>query len=463
MARGKKTKEPRDKNKPGLPVNLIAEKSLLGALLRGADGYFQICDSVSADCFSLEIHQKIYAAIADACQTYGQISIPVLASKLPTEDEEGKPVESYLYVMMDQAIENNHHPGEFAETVAEIAQRRRLIVLSEKMIERARDPDLTRQAIDIASEAELTLLDIMRVSSPQRPKKITDVAEQVMKAASDAFQSEVLPGFTTGLKGLDEILGLILGGDLGFIIASQGDGKSTLAAQIGMHIAKNRPVFMSQHELSDEQVAARELAALSGVSVGKIQEGAFDQFQYEQIRDAQDQLRASQFWILDTPDITVRQLKSHILAMKRSVGLGAVLVDQLDKVRASMRYTDRFERMAEITRDLKSLAKETKVPIIALAQRTRGAQRRDDPTPDILDADAPSIERDADWVIGLWQRASWLRRNRPSDPDEVAKWKLEIEECSDQAEVICLKRRRGKAFEQRKLRWIGAITRFEDI
>jgi len=242
---------------------------------------------------------------------------------------------------------------------------------------------------------------------------------------------------------------------------------SSLGAQVGMNVAKGgAPVLMVQMEMSDEQIAARELAQLSGLSVTKIQVGGFEFDDYDRLRSANDALVASNFWILECDQLSLAQIESQILTMKRLHGCALVIVDQLDKIKADGKHRDKFERLAEVTKGLKSISKRLKIPIICLAQRTRGAQRRDNPTPSILDADAPSIERDADLCIAVFRKYSWLMQNKPSFgpkyQEEMDKWNLERDACVNEAEIICLKRRRGKAFEQRKFTWDGAFTRFID-
>ncbi|HSV24658.1 MAG TPA: DnaB-like helicase C-terminal domain-containing protein [Xanthobacteraceae bacterium] len=322
-----------------------------------------------------------------------------------------------------------------------------------------------RSPEEISAEAALTLQEIMTCASPIRPKKIGDIAGEVLRHASAAKSGEALHGLNTGIAALDAILGLMLGGDLGAIIASQGDGKTVLATQIGAHAAEaGRPVLFEQLEMSDEQMGARELAAASGIPVNHIHEGAFDAFQWEQIVEAERHLRTLPFHIIDTEETTVRQIESQALTMQRMGGLSLVIIDQLDKIKAVGKYRDRFERMAEITRDLKKMAKRLKVPVLVLAQRTRGAQRRDDATPHVLDADAPSLERDCDWILGLWQVSNWMRQNKPDSRkvSDYEDWNTKIRQLEGKAEIIILKRRRGRAFQQCELRFEGARMRFAE-
>lgn len=438
----------------------VNERNFIGCLLRSPHEFWAVNDIVTADQFQIAHHRAIFEAIRDLSERGKQVTITALQANLPEEFEEAGPAIGVLMALKESAAEAGS-ATDYAPFLAERSALKRLDALAVWLRKETGKND--RQAEDISAEASLRLHAIMAVSSPMRPKPIGEVAGLVARHANSAQMGEVVSGINTGISSLDEILGLMLGADLGAIIASQGDGKSALAAQIGIHAAKSgRPVLFVQMEMSDEQMAARELAAASGISVNQIHEGAFDAFQWEEVVRAEKELRDMPFHIIDAEEMTVRQIKAQALGMQRGAGLSMVIIDQLDKVRAEGKPRDRFERMAEITRDLKKLAKFLKVPVIVLAQRTRGAQRRDDPTPDVLDADAPSLERDCDWIIGLWQRKNWLRRNKPDGRSEaeMTTWQSDMFRCKDQAEVICLKRRRGKAFEQRTLRFHGATMRF---
>lgn len=354
---------------------------------------------------------------------------------------------------------------DFADQIAELASRRQIIIACESASKAARVGDLN--AIDIAGDMESCLLDIMKTSAPKRPVKIADLVNGVRSTAASTRESGKMPGFDTGIGALDEIAGLIMPGDLWAIIASQGEGKTSLATQIGMRAAQTRPVLMVELEMAGEQVAARELAAESGITVRAIHEGSYNKAEGDFLNQATLDLAKPDFWILDDPKLSVRQIRSHALAMKRTTGLGCLIIDHLRLIRSETRnIRDRWERQAEVTGDLKILAKELGIPVIILAQRTRTAQRRDDPTPMVDDADAPSLDQDCDTIIGLWRRETWLRRNKPhpnSKQEDVEKWEHEIGRCSETAEVIALKRRRGKAHVPRVIKWDGPRTRFSDL
>lgn len=439
------------------------ERMFIGCLLRSPHEFWQVNETVTVDCLNVPHHQAIYDKIRELSERGRPVSISALQAVLPEEFDDAGPTAGILWSLRESAAEAGS-ATDYASALAERLARKRLDQLAAWIGRQT--VKLERNAEEVAAEAALKLQTIMSSAMTTRPVAIGDVAATVVKQANSAHADEFTPGISTGIGPLDTILGLILPGDLGFILASQADGKSALAAQIGMHAAKEgRAVLFVQMEMSQEQMGARELARLSQLSVGDINEGAFDAFQWDSLVAAQKSLGAVPFHILDVEEITVRQIKSQATAMKARGGLSLVIVDQLDKIKPEGKYRDRFEAYKEVTRDLKRMTKSLVIPGICLAQRTRQAQRRDDPTPHILDADIPSIERDADFVIGLWQRANWLQGNRP-DPrggdEALSKWQAEILKCKGLAEAITLKHRRRKAYQTCKMQFEGRTMQFSE-
>lgn len=439
----------------------VNERNYLGCLLRSPHEWWQTNDTVASDMFAVPHHRAIFEAIRDLSERGKQVTITALQANLPEEFDGAGPAIGVLMALKESAAEAGS-ATDYAPFLAERSALKRLDALAVWLRKETGKND--RGAEDISAEAGLRLNAIMASSTSMRPVKLGEIVSLVARQPKE--DEGVSSGLTTGLTPLDEILGVILGGDLGCILASQGDGKSALAAQIGHHVASSgRPVLYVQLEMSSEQMGARELAAASGLSVAQIHERAFDTFQWEQVADAERALQKPQFFILDTDEITVRQMQSQCMNMQRQGGLSLVIVDQLDKIKAEGKYKDRFERFAELTRDLKKMAKALKVPVIVLAQRTRGAQRRDDARPSVLDADAVSLDRDCDWVLALWQRASHLRLNPPDErggTEARSNWETKIFQAQGVAEIVMLKHRRRKAHQEKTLRFDGSVMRFRE-
>ncbi|HWL06745.1 MAG TPA: DnaB-like helicase C-terminal domain-containing protein [Xanthobacteraceae bacterium] len=444
---------------------VINEQMFLGCLLRSPNTFWQINNIVTADMFTVQHHRDIFSAMREVAEVLnGQPTMAALKGRLNKEYDDVGPTDAILQALHANAMEAGS-ATDYADFIAENASNNRLRRLLQWADKEARAGQ--RLADDLIGEISQRLQGIAATASPLRPVPIGELMGKALRQATTAQSGGVVSHLTTGLSSLDEILGVISGGDLGFIIAAQGDGKSALAAQIGMHAAiSGRPVLYVQLEMSGEQMGARELANLSEITVRQIHEGAFTAFDRERLLEVERQYNTVPFHVVAAPQVTVREIGVQALQMKRTRGLGLLIVDQLDKIQAVGKHANRFDRMAELTADLKRLALSLDVPTIVLAQRTRGAQRNPDPVPGILDADAPSIERDADWVLGLWQKINWMRRNKPDEragAEASDNWAAKMRQAAGMAEAIVLKHRRQKTFEQCEMRFEGATMRFEEI
>lgn len=448
-------------------ANPKLERILLGGLILNNNFYWQIEHSIRLDAFTVPIHRLVYEQIVDMIVAGQAVKLSLLCSRLPeeAEDENGRAVSvrSYVSICIDEAGEVA--PGDCAEGIAEMASLRRLLRLSQEISKAVQKGD--KRSDEIATELETEALDIVGVSMPNRPKRLSEIVKKVVKESRLAQEKGTLPGVTTGLATLDELVGLIFQTDLIGILASQSDGKSALAQQIGMHIAKTKPVLMIQMEMSSDEVGVREVAAASGVSSYAIREGSVNAFDFEdKVAPTEDALSASDFYVQDAKKMTVRQIKGAALALHRKRHLGLLIIDQLDKIKSEGWTKDKFERAEEVLTDLKDLAKDLRVPILILAQRSRGGQRSDNEVPDINDsAMGPALEHNCDTLIGLWRRESFLQKQRPNSSNVIAtaEWEGKLEDARSHGEVIILKRRSGKRYVRRALKWVGSITRFFDL
>jgi replicative DNA helicase len=435
-------------------ANPKMERILLGGLILNDALYWQIEHSIRPDSFTVPLHRAMFEQIIDLIMAGQKIKLPLLWSRLPEEgdDEHGHSVSvrSYISICIDEAGEVN--ATDCAEDIAELASKRRLLRLSQEIGKAIQKGE--KRSDEIATEIEAEALDIVGVSAPRRPKRLSSIAPAVIQQARVAREQGKVVGFETGIAAVDEIIGSILPGDLIFLLASQSDGKTLLSRQIAKNISLRAPVLEIQMEMSDEQLIARDLSAASGISASAISEGRVDAFDFERVEAAADVISHFDYYVHDVPEISIRQIKGVAQSMKRSKGLGFILIDQFDKIRTERHIPNKFDRGTELTRDLKTLAKELRIPIMVLAQRTRMAQRSDGEVPKINDAEFPSIEKDADIFLAIWRRFTWLQQFEPDPSNEVkhTEWRMKVDECEDRLEAIGLKVRRGKRFKRREMR-----------
>jgi replicative DNA helicase len=439
------------------------ERAFIGCLLRSPHEFWQINDIVTADQFQIGHYRDIFTAVRDLSERGKQVTITALQTTLPEEFDEVGPAIAVLMALKESANDAGS-ASDYAPFLAERSALKRLDALSDWIRKEARRGD--KAAEEISADAATRLQAIMATATPLRPVKLSEITKRVVSFSERARGEDVLPGYTTGLSGLDEMTGLLMGGDFIGILGALGDGKSALLAQIGKHISKSVPVLNCNNEMSEEQNGTRFIAGESGMSVREIREGAYDFTGRDMVDEAQKKIELLNYHLYTDPRMTVRGIRVRALQMKQTIGLGAITIDGMKRLRTDTKHRDRWDRLEEITGELKAMAIELNVPILLAVQRTRTARRRDDPIPQLDDADAPTLETDADLVLGVFREESFLMMNKPNAKaggEAWDEWEGKIRRAKGIGKIIALKVRSGKPFEQKEFRWNGPATRFEEL
>jgi replicative DNA helicase len=447
------------------PMDLEAERAVLGAILVDEANYWSVSEVLRSDHFFLPMHQRIYATIREVMQEGKSLSFSILVSRLGPEID-GQTTSHYLSSQHRRAEDQGLRAVDFNEAIIEAWARRRLLDLGKLALTSANDK--RKHALDILSEIQVQLADVQMGAEAEPLKSIGEAATRAMKKARLAQDSGIAPGFDTGLPSMDEVIGRIMPTDLGAILASQGDGKTLIAMQIATRVAEvYGGALVFSMEMYDEDLARRSIASLADVSAGEIEEGNFDLYAMERIKEAHSHLIGQKLWIDDRPKLYLDQMRDRVIKAKKSKGIVVAIYDHARKIKVrGQKFNDKFDRMEYITGFLKELAKETGVAQILLCQRSRKAQRRDDPAPQIGDfPEGSSLEQDADWILGGLRRDVWLNQNKPLDWEskDGRKWQDDYADAKGKIELYGLKRRRGQVGEMRKLLFNGRNSRLEEI
>jgi replicative DNA helicase len=290
-----------------------------------------------------------------------------------------------------------------------------------------------------------------------------------------------LTGLATGLEGLDRLLGGLHSGELIVLAGRPAMGKSALAANIAISAARARAdgagpapagavVGFFSLEMSDDQVMNRILAERANVPSHRVRQGQLSSAEFERFLSAGLEPAATLF-IDETPSLSISSLRTRARRLKRAHGLGLVVVDYLQLVEGSTKRDGRVQEISEITRGLKTLAKELDVPVLALSQLSRAVEQRDDKRPQLADLrESGSIEQDADVVMFIYRDEYYLTRSEPSCRAEESDdrfnarheaWQRLVEQHRGKAEVIVAKHRHGPTGTV-NLTFDGALTRFSD-
>jgi replicative DNA helicase len=444
------------------PDILANEKNFLGCLLRSPHEFWKTNDTVSAEMFTQAHHRDIFTAVRDLSESGRQVTTPALLARLPEEFDDFGPAIGVIAALKENASEAGSSI-DYSHVIAEQSANKRMRELSkwlDKELGKHRSPE------DLASEAVLRFQEIMATASPVRPILLSDATANVLANVKPDTPEASRPGYTTGLAGLDAMTGKLMGGDLIAIMAALGEGKSALLTQIGKHIAQWGPVLACHNEMSVEQNATRAIAGEADMTVRDVREGAFDFAGYERALQAQARLKGLPYHIYFKPRMYLREIKMRALEMKRTVGLCALTVDGSKRLRVDGKFYDAWERKEATTGQLKELALDLNVPLLVAMHRTRKARRSEDPVPHLDDAEFPSIEQDADMVLGVWQEAAWLHMNKPNPKaggEAMEEWEHKVRRARGIGKMIALKVRSSNPFETREFKWNGPATRFEDL
>jgi len=465
------------------PSNLEAEQALLGAILVNNRAFEQVSDFVKPEHFINQTHGRIFETIGKQVERGQEANPTTLQFFFESDDgltDLGGP--AYLARLATSAV-TIINARDYGQTIHDLFLRRQLIGLGEDTVNEAYEPEIDDAALIQIERTEQRLYDLATAGEYQGGfKDFASVLTIAVQQAESAYKRDgKLTGVGTGLTDLDSLLGGLHQSDLIILAGRPSMGKTALATNIAFHAAKNvkretddfgnesivdgAVVGFFSLEMSAEQLATRILAEESGVGSDLIRRGKMGNAEFGRLVQASHELQRAPIFIDDTPALTVSALRTRARRLKRQHGLGMIIVDYLQLLSGSTsRQDNRVQEISEITRGLKTLAKDLDVPVLALSQLSRQVEQRDDKRPQLSDLrESGSIEQDADVVMFIFREEYYVARREPrEDTPEHQIWQEEMEKVHNIAEVIIGKQRHGptgRAF----LHFNGLLTKFSDL
>jgi replicative DNA helicase len=466
------------------PHNIEAEQALLGAILVNNEALYRVSDFLEPAHFYNETHQQIYDTARSLIRT-GKLASPVtLKTFLPADvDIAGLKVAAYLTRLAAEAT-TIINAADYGRQVYDLAIRRDLIAIGEDMVNVAFDAPVDVAPREQIEDAERRLYDLAEIGKYGGGfQKFETALTTAVDMAARAYQRDgKLSGLATGLRDLDGKMGGLQPSDLIIVAGRPGMGKSALATNIAYNVARRYmgEVLPDGHtqtvnggivgffslEMSAEQLATRIIAEQSGISSSLIRRGGINEHDFEKIKDTAIELQNLPFFIDETGGLTVAQLAARARRLKRQRGMDVMVIDYIQLLAGSTRRSqeNRVQEVTEITTNLKALAKELNVPIVALSQLSRQVENRDDKRPQLSDLrESGSIEQDADVVLFIFREEYYLSNKEPRPgSDEYIKWQTEMAAVHGQAEIIIGKQRHGPTGTV-KLQFDAAVTRFDNL
>jgi replicative DNA helicase len=432
------------------PQNIEAEQSVLGAIIFDNEALPKALEILSSDDFYKETHRRLYNAMIGLFEKNEPIDIVTLTDYLRRTDElEAVGGISYLSHLAN-SIPTSANIRYHAKIVREKALLRSLIQAATHITSRVYEDSL--DADEMVDYAERMIFDIADKRTKTSFASLKDVIKDTFKMIEHLYdKKEAITGVPSGFKDIDELTSGFQPGDLIIIGGRPGMGKTAFALNIAQHVAIDlkEPVAVFSLEMSKEQLAMRMLCAESMVNASSVRKGFISRQDWPKLTNAAGRLADAPIFIDDSSAITVLEVRAKARRLKMEHGgLSLVVVDYLQLMRSRGNFERREQEISEISRSLKALAKELKVPVIALSQLNRAVEQRGEKKPTLADLrESGAIEQDADVIIFLY-RDEIYNKNNPSNKGK--------------AEIIIAKQRNGPTGTV-NLTYLADSTRFVDF
>jgi len=430
-----------------------AEMSVLGGILLDNDAMWKVTELLRPEDFYREQHRVIMLAMLELEKNHEPCDLVTLTSvlrKCGTYDAAGGA--AYLAMLVDY-VPTAANITYYCKIVRETAIARRLVSAGTEIATRGTDPE--ENVTELVDYAQKTVMEIADSSTSTGSTHLKELMHSTfLKLKSLYERKEHITGVPTGFIQLDEMTAGFHPGNLIIVAGRPSMGKTALAMNIAQHAACHAkeplPVLVFSLEMGKDELALRLLASESRVDSGRMKTGFFKDADWPRLVKGTDALSKSKIYIDDSSNLTVLEMRSRARRQKAETDLGMVVVDYLQLMKGNSRLENRQQEISDITRSLKALAKELKIPVVALSQlnrsiETRGKGERRPLMSDLRESGA--IEQDADVIMFVYREEVYDKENP---------------EVKGKAEVIIVKQRNGPIGTV-DLVFRGEYTRFENM
>jgi replicative DNA helicase len=431
-----------------LPNNLEAERSVLGAILLDNNALNTAVENLRPEDFFLDQHRRVYTQMIALGEVQQAIDLITLTEELHRRgDLEASGGAPYLASLADgmPKVSNVEH---YARIVKEKAMLRNLIHATHNIQQRAFEGEDGADTILDNAESSIFAIAEDRIKVGLVP--IKEIVHENFERLERIFkEGKSITGIPTGYGELDKLLSGLQPSELLILAARPSQGKTALALNLAENIAlrAGEPVAIFSLEMSKESLLQRLVASVAQIDAHKFRTGHLSREDWRSMTEALGQISAAPLWIDDSGSISVLEIGAKARRLMRDKGLKLLVVDYLQLITARGRFSSRQEEVSNISRSLKGLAKELKIPVLVLSQLTR-APEREERGPQLSDLrESGAIEQDADVVMFIY-RPNWGKMDM--SPEE-----------RDQADIIIAKQRNGPT-DKVKFVFKSRQTRFEE-
>lgn len=433
-----------------MPFSPEAEQSVLGAILLDSSCLDRVTEFLPRPDYFYQVNNAlIYEVMLDLFTTGRPVDFVTVLEQLKQNDSFDESTGKVYLMQLAQIVPSISNVESYAKIVRDKYDVRTLILAAREILE-----DASQGAADASTlldSAEQRIFDIRRGKNMQGLQPLNEVIIETFDRLDqlNSPDRDLYKGIPTGIRELDDTITGLNRSDLIILAARPGMGKTSFALNIARHAAvtaQKRVAFFSL-EMAREQLASRLLSTESLVSGTKLRTGELNDGEWARLIEGGDILSKASIYLDDNSSITVPEMKAKIRRLKN---VDLVIIDYLQLMNSAKRIDNRVQEISEITRNLKIMAKELNIPVMALSQLARGSEKRTEHRPVLSDLrDSGSIEQDADIVLFLYRENYY--QNDADAPKE--------DEDMNSGECIVAKNRHGE-IKTVPLHWQGEFMRF---
>jgi len=440
------------------PQAIDLEEAVLGAMIINKKGVDEVIDILSAETFYKEAHQYIFEAIEQLFKDGQPIDIPSVSQRLKKNGKLDLAGGDFYIIQLTQKIASSAHIEHHARIVLQKFIQRSLIRISSEIIEECFDD--STEVFDLLDRTEAKLYEVTQGNIKKSSETAQSLVIQAKKRIEEIFNKEGLSGVATGFKDLDELTSGWQPSDLIIIAARPGMGKTAFVLSMARNISIDyqMPVAIFSLEMSSVQLILRLISSETELTSEKLRTGRLEEYEWKQLHTKVKDLEKAPLFIDDTPALSIFDLRAKARRLVSQHKIKLIVVDYLQLMTAgtnSKGNGNREQEISTISRNLKSLAKELNIPIIALSQLSRAVETRTGSKRPLLSdlRESGAIEQDAD-IVSFIYRPEYYKIDNWDDEDATP--------TQGQAEFIVAKHRNG-GLDNIRLRFEGKFGKFANL
>ena len=439
------------------PQAIDLEEVVLGAMMIDKKGVDEVIDILSPDAFYKDAHKFIFEAIFKLFENSEPVDLLTVSSQLKKDEKLDIVGGDFYLISLTQRVSSSAHIEFHARIILQKFIQRSLIKISNEIIEDAYDE--TKDVFDLLDNAEAKLYEVTQGNVKKSTETAQSLVIQAKKKIEEISNKEGLSGIPSGFDKLDKLTSGWQPSDLVIVAARPGMGKTAFTLSMARNIAvnNNQPVAFFSLEMSSVQLITRLISSETGLSSEKLRTGRLEKHEWEQLNVKVKALEKAPLFIDDTPSLSIFDLRAKARRLSSQYGIKLIVIDYLQLMTAggSQKGGNREQEISTISRNLKALAKELDVPVIALSQLSRAVETRGGSKRPILSdlRESGAIEQDAD-IVSFIYRPEYYKIDEWDDDERTP--------TEGQAEFIVAKHRNG-GLDSIRMKFIGHLGKFDNL